>query len=150
MGLFLSILGKSSLKLTVTYSTYTGPWHVSISELNESEVEIRLEIFWAYIRIDKNHVRKQRLFVKAPNSLCADINSIFSQTLLILPEIRMYRVINQGSVVYTPVHKKLNINYMSETCKDNIFWFMRMLNDWAKTKQNKTKQILKRKQAKEY
>lgn len=44
---------------------------------------------------------------KAQNSLFADINSIFSQTLLILTEIRMYWAINQGSVVYMPVHKKI-------------------------------------------
>lgn len=105
MGLFLSVLGKSSFKLIITYSTYMVLWPVSISELNESEVEIRLEIFLSIYSDRQNHVRKQRLFVKAQNSLFADINSIFSQTLHILPEIRMYWAINQGSVVYMPIHK---------------------------------------------
>lgn len=41
MGLFLSILGKSSLKLIATYSAYMVPYHVSVPELNESEVKIR-------------------------------------------------------------------------------------------------------------
>lgn len=48
-----SILGQCSLKLIVTSSTFTVPWCVSISELNISEIRIRLEIFWAHVRIDK-------------------------------------------------------------------------------------------------
>lgn len=69
MGLFLSILGKSSLKLIIIYSTYRVPWHVSISELNESEVEIRPEIFWAYIRIDKIMSESNVCLLK-PKILC--------------------------------------------------------------------------------
>lgn len=74
----------------------------------KSEVEIRLELFWAYIRIDKIMSESNSRLLK-PKILFADINSIFPQTLLILPGIRMHWAINQGSVVYMPIFIKYKL-----------------------------------------